>query len=345
MKKTVLFIFTLAVAGFVYLSIPGVPVSSASGFKVPESLFDPARVPSAPDYSIRDNWAAHPDGNAGKDVDVFFVHPTSYFGNGNWNRSMEDESDDQGVMDSVERQAGVFAANCNIYAPFYRQASIYVLNAGEEDRNKALEVAYEDIENAFDHYLEHFNNGKPFILAGHSQGSNLLLWLLERRFNRPELMHKLVSAYIIGWSVTKDDLQKYPHLELSGSYDQTGCIISYNTQGKDPEISIVRERAISVNPLLWNTSGEKAPKELNEGAVFISEGGIQEIPNYTGARNVDGALVVPTPSNINELRTAYRGFYHGYDYAFFYRNLEKNVEDRIRAYKKENSPDQSDDDK
>lgn len=339
MKKTVLSVLIFAVAGFLFLSITGVSVSSASCFKVPESSFDPARVPSAPDYSIRDNWTALPDENAGKDVDVFFVHPTSYFGNENWNQCMEYELNDRGVMDSVEGQAGVFVESCNVYAPFYRQASIYVLNAREEDRNKALEVAYEDIENAFDHYLEHFNNGKPFILAGHSQGSNLLLWLLERRFGKPELMNKLVAAYIIGWSVTKDDLQEYPHLELSGSYDQTGCIISYNTQEKDPEISIVRAGGIGVNPLLWNTSEEEAPKELNPGAVFFSDGAIREIPNYTGARNFNGALIVPTPSNINELRTAYRGFYHGYDYAFFYRNLEKNVKDRISAFKKRNVPD------
>lgn len=336
MKKTLLHICTSAVAGFVFLFILGVSVNTASGFNVPESPFDPARVPSAPDYLIRDNWAALPDESAGKDVDVFFVHPTSYFGDKSWNLPMKEELKSKGVPDSVRDQAGVFYSNCNIYAPFYRQASIYVLSAREEDRNKALEVAYEDIENAFDHYLKHFNDGKPFILAGHSQGANLLLWLIERRFENPDLMRKLVAAYILGWSVTKDDLLKYPHLELSESFDQTGCIITYNTQGRDPELSIVRKRAISVNPLLWNTSEEEAPKEVNLGAVFYKNGIFEEIEYYTGARNINGALVVPTPSNINELKTAYRGFYHRYDYAFFYRNLEKNIEDRIRAFNRRN---------
>lgn len=336
MKKSLISVTACSLAVILFLITAGVSVGRASAFRVPESHFDPDRIPSPPDYSRQDNWAAFPDENTGEDVDVFFVHPTSYFGNENWNQSMEDELEDQGVTDSVESQAGVFVESCNIYAPFYRQASINVLKASKEDKNKALGVSYEDVENAFDHYLEHFNHGKPFILAGHSQGSNLLLWLIQRRLDDPKLMEKFVAAYLIGWSVTEDDLLKYHYLKMSESFDQTGCIISYNTQENDPEISIIRKGAVSVNPLLWNTTEEDAPKELNLGAVLNIEGKIREIPHFTGAKNTKGALVIPRPSILNELQTSYRGFYHGYDYAFFYKNLEKNVLDRIRAYQKEN---------
>ncbi len=50
---------------------------------------------------------------------------------------------------------------------------------------------------------------------------------------------------------------------------------------------------------------------------------------------VDGALIVPRPSNADELKTP-KGFYHSYDYAFFDGNLEKNVADRIAAYMSSN---------
>ncbi len=142
-----------------------------------------------------------------------------------------------------------------------------------------------------------------------------------------------MAAYVIGWSVTADDIKAYPRLKMCESFDETGCIVSYNTQEKDPEISIVRKNAVAVNPLLWNTSAEAAPKELNLGAVFHIDGVTKEIPHYTGAQTVAGALIVPRPSNADELKTA-RGFYHGYDYAFFYRNLQKNVADRIAAYQR-----------
>ena len=335
MKKNLVRLFCLIALSVNIWGCGFVDVNSASEFKVPESAFDASRTPPAPDYSEAVNWAVLPGPGKGKKVDLVFFHPTSYFGDESWNQAMPDERNDQRAMDDIKKQAGVFEGQCNIYAPFYRQASLHVLNAREEDKNKALGVGYTDIERAFRYYIKNFNNGKPFILAGHSQGSNFLLWLLERVFDDPELMKKLVAAYMIGWSVTVDDVKAYPQLKVCESFDETGCIVSYNTQEKNPEISLVRKGAIAVNPLLWNTSEEAAPKELNLGAVFHFDGITKEIPHYTGAQTIAGALIVPRPSNTDELKTP-RGFYHSYDYAFFYRNLEKNVADRIAAYQRLN---------
>ena len=306
-------------------------VNRISEYKVPDSAFDPSRTPPAPDYADRASWAVLPGAEQESMVDVFFVHPTSYFGDESWNQSMPDEKNNPKTMEDIEKQASIFEGQGNIYAPFYRQASLHALDAAEEDKNRALSVGYADIESAFRHYLQNHNDGKPFILAGHSQGSSLLLWLLERVFDEQELMKPLVATYMIGWSVTENDIRVHPQLKVCDSFDETGCIVSYNTQEKNPEISLVREGAIAVNPLTWNTSSEPAPKELNLGAVFHIDGVLKEIPNYTGAQIVDGALIVPRPSNADELKTP-KGFYHSYDYAFFYRNLEKNVADRIAAY-------------
>ncbi len=229
--------------------------SSVPEYKVPESAFDASRTPPAPNYSEAVNWAVLPGSGKGKPVDVVFFHPTSCFGDESWNQAMPDERNNHATMDSIKRQAGVFEGQSNVYAPFYRQVSLYVLKAREEDRNKALNVAYSDIERAFACYIENFNDGKPFILAGHSQGSNFLLWLLERRvLNDPELRKQLVAAYVVGWSLTVDDIKASPQLEICESFDEAVCIVSYNTQEKDPEVSIVRKNAIGVNPLLWNTS-------------------------------------------------------------------------------------------
>ena len=102
-------------------------------------------------------------------------------------------------------------------------------------------MAYTNVANAFDYYLAHFNkdaNGhpRPFILAGHSQCSNLLLMLLENKFSDPSLRKQLVAAYVIGWSITADDMNSYPaslqQVGIGGipASRTTGCIVSYNTQ-------------------------------------------------------------------------------------------------------------------
>ena len=107
-----------------------------------------------------------------------------------WNQSLAQAYADPIIKYQVESKIGVFAkAGARVYAPYYRQASGFdVLNSVlwqstpqfANAANQAMQVAYSDVSAAFDFYLAHDNkdaNGKsrPFILAGHSQGSNLLL--------------------------------------------------------------------------------------------------------------------------------------------------------------------------
>jgi Protein of unknown function (DUF3089) len=198
-----------------------------------------------------------------------------------------------------------------------------------------MQVAYRDVANAFDYYLSHFNkdangNPRPFILAGHSQGSNLLLMLLEDKFSDPSLRKRLVAAYVIGWSITSDDLKSYPaslaQVGICGypSSRQTGCIITYNTQAYagdwtmapgTPKVGLVQKNAYSVNPLTWVASGPGevespgAPASANMGAVFYTGqlgnhspvtytlnpdtgNSTYEIAGYTGAQNKNGALAI-----------------------------------------------------
>ncbi len=299
----------------------------------PDHPFDPEGALPAPDYADAANWAAVPADADALPVDVFYVHPTTYFGDEDWNQSMQLARADRKVTDLLTSQAGVFRDQASLYAPYYRQATIFVLNTAEDSpERQSLEIAYADVERAFEHYLENWNEGRPFILAGHSQGSNLILWLLERRFDDPTLREKLVAAYVIGWSVAGEDLEKYPQLKISESPDQIGCIISYNTQEVHPAATIVREGGIGVNPLTMTLTTEFVPAERNLGAVFFSGGGVQEIPHYSGGQTVGGALIVPRPFNAEQLNSDNPGFYHAYDYNFFYRNLMENVAVRVKAY-------------
>lgn len=303
-------------------------------FSVSEE-FCPESVPAAPDYADKKNWAQLPSAGNEKTVDVFFVHPTTYFFPNTWNESIEFGRQNAKVTGSMNNQASVFAGYCNIFAPHYRDAHIKALEASEVSKDAALAVAYSDVERAFDYYLQHFNHGKPFIIAGHSQGSDLLLSLLQKRFNDPELQKKLVAAYLIGWSVTPEDMQDRPYVKISQNPQEIGAIITYNTQSKNPGKSIVRQGGIGVNPLTMDTTSKFVSKEKHLGAVFFTEKGMVEIPHFTDAQTIDGALVVPTLKS-NLIHPPFEGFYHSYDYNIFYRNIERNVAERIAAYMKEN---------
>jgi pimeloyl-ACP methyl ester carboxylesterase len=310
-----------------------------------------------PDYSQPRYWMLASQNPAVHPVDVLFFHTSTYTDpnyidplTGSrrttpvdssappvWNQTIAEAIADKSAAPISNAQVSVFAACCNIYAPFYRQAAMpEVLQGDSVASERALSVAYADIEAAFDYYMAHLNNGRPFILAGHSQGSNLLLWLLERRMDHAAYRQKMVAAYVIGWSVTVSELDRYPHLEMCESAAQTGCIVSYNTQGPLAQFSMGRPGAVGVNPLLthWTTSTDVPPASLNLGAVFLPPAvtARMEIPNFSGAFNQDGALILTTPPTSGPISNAIQ-LYHTYDYAMFYRNLEQNAQVRIDAFR------------
>ena len=357
----------------------------------------PAVSVTPTDYSQAQNWETLP--NASQGVDVLFFYPTTYNAPAGslssnwtpaWNQPLAEAYADAKIKTQVASKTGVFAeAGTNLYVPYFQQASgddvLDALLYSTTPQNaaaatQALQVAYTDVANAFDYYMAHFNkdangNPRPFILAGHSQGSNLLLMLLEDKFSDPALRKQLVAAYVIGWSVTSDDMNNNPaslgQMGICGipSTRLTGCIVTYNTQAypgdwtnAGPMLGIVQKNAYSVNPLTWVASG---PGEIespggsasaNLGALFFAGdlGTVSPVPftldpdtgeytfemdNYTGAQNNDGALVIvpsllQAPANQPNFISPYNTdpYFHHYDYAFFYRNLEQNVVDRVNAY-------------
>ena len=76
-------------------------------------------------------------------------------------------------------------------------------------------------------------------------------------------------------------------------------------------------------------------KEKNLGAVFFTGKGKTEVPAFTGAQTINGALAVPQPLDPTLIHTPFRGFYHSFDYAIFYRNLKDNVAERVSAFLKQ----------
>lgn len=287
-----------------------------------------------PDYAKRTSWIFLSE-KTENPVDVFFMHPTTYFDvSDGMNASLENAGVNAASEGVAQHQGGVFKGRCNLFAPRYRQASIAVLSLNEETRNNYSRIGLEDMATAFAYYMAHYNQGRPVIFAGHSQGSNLILRFLKENITAG-LREKLVAAYIIGWSVTDFDLEKLG-MPLSATPDQTGCVITWNTISDGGKSPVISDGARCVNPLNWSTDDTFIPGIKNLGArIQLPDNSIRQILHFTGAKIdlVQGGLVIPKPLIDKQLKHGMGpGVYHGYDYDFFYENLRENVGVRCDAW-------------
>lgn len=291
------------------------------------------------DYESSSNWVAKPSPE--KAVDVFYVYPTV---SSNENGAMDIENDDERALAQgiFQAQASVFQASANVFAPYYRQMSTNVDMTGVAlaTDTKEFKQGAVDVQDAFEYFIENLNNNRPFIIAGHSQGTMALIELIKEKFGDDQaLRDRLVAAYLIGYTVTDSDLDM-ANLNAAQNATDLGVVVTFNTQSMTSEGGpMLMEGAHCINPLNWKTDGQEADSTQNLGAVFYDDATgefIREVPNYCNAIILDNGGLganIPTADADTLIFGPYNpGVYHRFDYAFWYRNIEKNVEDRIEAY-------------
>jgi len=226
------------------------------------------------------------DYNLCEAVDVFYLHPTTWYTSSSWNAPALHPVTQYLAVDAITPQQGnAFNVAGRIFAPLYRQmcaAGFIQGGAIESDENSAsaLAVAYSDVRAAFQYYLEHENKGRPIILAGHSQGSLLAEKLLHEFFHKQPLKKQLVAAYLIGWTVFAKQYED-PHehaVTICKSKHDTGCVISWRTFGfgGDPSLFLhvepdsPQDRRICTNPLSWKENdSEYISHKYNLGGLDL----------------------------------------------------------------------------
>ena len=193
--------------------------------------------------------------------------------------------------------------------------------------------------------MQHENNGRPFVLAGFSQGAEMCLRLLKEFGDESFVKNSMVACYAIGWRFTPQEAAEYPYIQPAKCADDLGKVIIFNSEA--PEVTssaIVPEgvKSFAINPLTWNCGTQKAPKTLNAGACFTDYSGVvvREVPQLTGCYidSVRGTLKVTDVDKkefVPGLPLFTEGVYHIYDYQFFYRNLQQNVNLRIKTFMEE----------
>lgn len=342
--------------------------------------------PPPPDYSLDKSWAALPNrvddadivpAECGQDrqklaeADCFFLHPTSFFRETDWNAPI----DDPGVnivtdAGQLSQQASAFNAAARVYAPRYRQVSMSSQrkssswnNNGAKDSTSDLQsqmdLAFSDVVAAFEQFLV-WNGDRPFFIAAHSQGTmhgKRLVKLLDKRAKAGDgaslkAIDRLVAAYLIGNTVQASEFPSW--LRMCGSRDQVRCFVAYNTfveggngshwQGKLLNPRDTTETVACVNPLSWENNTRVAGKDLHLGSFPVS--GHLFLANFhsniISARcGTDGMLYVsPNPAEIHwgyivDLSSSEpRGSLHAFDFPLFYRNIRINSIDRLRHFQK-----------
>lgn len=268
------------------------------------------------------------------EADVFFVYPTIYTGKPKekypWNADVNDPALNRDIQTStILNQASIFNGSCRVYAPYYRQAHLYAFYTDNpEDSKRALELAYQDVKAAFEYYLKFYHDGRPIVIASHSQGSYHTQRLLQDYFDGKPLQEKLVVAYLVGRAIPRKSFQ---HIAASEAPGATGVWASWNTfsRGYTPKSWDTYYRdALSVNPLLWNTSTEFASKELNTGGVGPR---FTMLPQLSDAQNHNNVLWINKPyvKGRTFLRTR---IWHRADMNLFYNNIRQNVALRLQTY-------------
>jgi len=315
----------------------------------PIGAFNAENTPAAPDYSNLKNWAAHPHKKDPADrvpcsgikdeqltavADVFFLYPTTYTGSEKhqkmWNASTEDQKTNEKTDDTaILFQSSIFNGAGRVFAPRYRQAHIHSFYTTDKASGKqAIELAYSDIRVAFEYYLKHWNNGRPFIIAGHSQGGLHAMSLLKEVIEKSPLRKQLIVAYAVGYPIPNDFFQ---FLKPCQAPDETGCFCTWRTFERGYALKKAHEtNVICTNPLTWTTSERQyAPQSLNKGAVVRPFCAIY--PAFSDAEICKGVLMAKRPKFPGSalLRTHN---YHPGDLNFYYMNIRENAQNRVKAY-------------
>jgi hypothetical protein len=326
-------------------------------FLQPRKSFAESEPPPPPDYSAPADWGCLPDrndpcdavpantgltdGQARAQVDCFAVYPTTMYRRYGWNARLDDKTTRR-ITDNgpLKQQFSVYNGSCRVFAPYYRQAGLgaFTLPTGDPDQKAALALASEDVLSAFQYYLDHFDTGKPIIIAGHSQGIRHAIRVLEEYFAGKPLQKRLVAAYLIGGSLHEETFTALP---VCDSAVQTGCVLGWRTVAWGSRTNDIRDlctdcensgiKWVCVNPLTWRHNDEPADASLNLGGVPRSFDRID--PHLTAAKCDNGSLWINPPEQKGY--PALGDNYHVCDYSLFYLNIRRNVADRIKAYRAE----------
>jgi hypothetical protein len=172
----------------------------------------------------------HPKAVHNPKFDCFYVYPTvSDQPTGNANLRIDPEENSIALY-----QAARYSQYCRVFAPMYRQETLAGIGLGKTTTPPNAALALSDVRNALKDYLTHYNQGRPFVLIGHSQGSFVLRSVIKLDVDpKPAVRKRMLSAILMGGNVlvkTGSDIGgDFKHMRACHSNTQLGCVVAFST--------------------------------------------------------------------------------------------------------------------
>lgn len=341
------------VLGYIYLD------DIFSTIQDPGQPFQTYEPPAAADYASLESWLAQPD--LGIDPftlmakgDVFVVVPSVYRGGEHWNLPSDDLKR-KGKLQRIVRPNYVapYGESGRLFAPYYRQASLYAFITNREDAQHAQDFAYQDVKRAFKVFLEQSPPERPIVLVGHNQGASHVQRLLMDFF-QGELKTRLAVAYVIDHPLPLESFEgPLSSLSPCATQEQTQCIVAFGSfTPKDKVIaqrfserslvhngrkyeSINNRPTLCINPLLWTQSEDYAPPRLHLGGVAAEGLDPDIVPasltKQSGTQCQNGLLLVDPPRSKSLRRPIMVGAkFRTLPSNLFYEDLKQDAKRRVQ---------------
>ncbi len=323
----------------------------------PRTPFQTTTPPAAPDYDQAAAWALRPQADAVGAADVFHVHSTTFSSNKGWNAGF----DDSHAIAVFERTAGPnevgpFYPIGGVFAPRYRQATLFSFFTQKYDGVSARKLAFSDVARAFDHFLEQTDDPeRPFLLVGYGQGGLHVAGLLKTRIAADEAARRrLAAAYVIGQALPPEFFEGEATPPVCDGPENFRCVVAYVDfeAAFDEEMRRARKRSmvfdetgdlvpvagdppVCVNPLSWRATDDYAGPEAHIGAASATGLMLGERPSALaraiGAQCKQGVLVVDRPPQSYLRRRNWFGAkWRAQNFNLFYHDLAEDATRRTR---------------
>jgi Protein of unknown function (DUF3089) len=189
--------------------------------------------------------------------DCFYVYPTV----SDQTTTLSSRQIDPEQRSIALYQAARYSQSCRLFAPMYRQVTVPALDSGNAESPAQLSVPQRDVTAAFKLYLRKYNDGRPFVLIGHSQGSFVLEQMIRKVIDRNRsLRARMLSAILLGGNVLVKDGSDvggtFKHVPSCRTINELGCVIAFSSfdQPVPPNslfgrTTVPGEHVLCVNPV------------------------------------------------------------------------------------------------
>ena len=289
-------------------------------------------IPVEPDYKNADMWVCHLNDKNGEGADVFYIPSTWEY---DWTTSngvlcrYADVSNEQHCSNmaiEMNKVAEYMAEDNNFYSPYYRHITLNTWATLDEDyiTRQYESVSLTDVKHAFDHFIKNWNKGRPFVLAGFSQGGKSVVELMK--YMPKDIRKYMVAAYVLGYKVTPNDVAVAPWIVAAKGASDVGVTICYNSVSDVKYIKpvISSPAVMCINPVNWRTDSTSAILNDSITVTLNTEHNVLVLDGYDGSH---------LPNILNILNV---GDYHSIEPWLYDQSLRANIKQRIKAFRENN---------